>query len=413
MSVRRIALETLISVTEEGAYANLALKSAAARVASSEVRFLYALVYNALEHRAYVEYLLSHYAKRQKRAVRNLLLLSVSELLFLNTPTHAVIHSAVELCKSIGKRDSCGLINAILRRLDRERNDLPPLPGDPVLRLSILTGYPQFLLREWVDLYGIDFTEAFVTHPPLGTQVRAQHPCTTERLLSALPVPAVRGNVDPNCLHLSAGMDVESLPEFLNGQLAVQTEGAMCICRALGAQKGDRILDACAAPGGKTAYLASLLENEAELVAWELHPHRKELLDATLRRLNVCATTAVTDATVFREEYAESFDRVLLDVPCSGFGLLSDKPDLRYRKTESDIMEIVRVQTAILEACHRYVRQGGTLVYATCTISRRENEDQVQRFLKEHSEFILESEKQYFPHTDGVDGFYHATMKRL
>lgn len=413
MSVRRIALETLISITEDAAYANLALKSAAVRVEPSEVRFLYALVYNALEHRGYVEYLLSHYTKRQKRTVRNLLLLSGSELLYMSTPSHATIHSAVELCKAMGKRDSCGLVNAVLRRLDRERNDPPKLPDDPVVRLSVLTGYPQFLLREWVELYGVDFTEAFVTHPPLGTQVRAQYPCTTESLQKALPIPVERGNADPNCLHLSEGIDIESLPEFLNGQLAVQNEGAMCICRALNARKGDRILDACAAPGGKTAYLASLLENEAELVAWELHPHRKELLDATLRRLNVFATTAVMDAAVIYEEFTESFDRVLLDVPCSGFGLLSDKPDLRYRKTEADVIEIAKVQSAILNACHRYVRHGGTLVYATCTISRRENMEQVQQFLKEHSEFILESEKQYFPHTDGVDGFYHATMKRL
>ena len=186
----------------------------------------------------------------------------------------------------------------------------------------------------------------------------------------------------------------------------------MMICRAVPDPKGKRILDACAAPGGKTAYLASLTENEAYLTAWELHPHRKELLDNTLKRLNVTAKTECRDASIYDPAYRDVFDRVLLDVPCSGFGLLADKPDLRYSRTEQDILSLVLLQKKILETCSGYVKPGGYLVYATCTISKRENRGQVDAFLSDHTGFELIYDRQLLPFTDRTDGFYYAVLKR-
>lgn len=412
MTVRRIALETLIRIVEDGAYANLALKESAEGVRRDEVPFLYALVYNALEHRAYAEYVLSHFCKRQKRVVRSILLLASSELLFMATPAHAVIHESVELTKTVGKAKSAGLVNAVLRRIDRERDTLPPLPDEPIRRLSIRYGYPAFILADWIDAYGLDAAEQLAKTQPSALQVRAQHPYTTEALRNALPVPSIPGRLDSNCLYLEHGFAVASNELYRDGKLTVQNEGAMLICRALGEVKGKRILDACAAPGGKTAYLASLAENDADLVAWELHPHRLELMQKTLDRLHVSATVLCRDASIVHEDAEDNFDAVLLDVPCSGFGLLADKPDLRYRKTDEDLHELVLVQKRILSACSRYVKCGGRLVYATCTISRRENEAQVRSFLREHTSFRLTEERQFLPHRDGIDGFYYAAMTR-
>ena len=411
MTVRRVTYETLLSIIEGGAYANLALKEAAGKVPEAGVGTLYAWVYTALEHRSYVEYILSHFCKRQKKAVRILLLLGTTELLYLNTPAHAAIFETVSLCKSIGKADSAALVNAVLRRVDRGRDSLPPLPSDPIEQLSIRYGYPKWIAEEWIASHGIGFAERMMQSRPTRMQVRAQFPTSKEELLRAFP-GSVSGKLDPNCLYLPSGIDLEQNPLWCNGKMTAQNEGAMLICRSLGDVRKKRVLDVCAAPGGKTAYLASLFENDISLTAWELHPHRKELMDATFLRLHVDAVTECRDGTVLYEDAEESFDAVLLDVPCTGLGLLSDKPDVRYRKTEADRDAIVSVQSKLLSVCSRYVKPGGTLVYATCTISRKENELQVAGFLKQHPDYSLVSERQYLPETDGIDGFYHATMRR-
>lgn len=410
LSVRRAALETLVSIFEDGAYANLALKDAARTVAPSDVPYLYALVNETIVRGAYLDYVLSHFCKRQKRTVRNLLRMAGTELLFLNTPSHAVVNESVSLCREVGKAPSAGLVNAVLRRLDRERDALPPLPDDPEERLSIAYGVPRFLVREWLASYGEAETEALLMRKPVGTEVRAQYPFTTEELLEALPVGAERRPLDPNCVRLRESFDLEHSDLFLSGRLAVQNEGAMLICRALGDVREKKILDACAAPGGKTAYLASLSENTAELTAWELHPHRKALLDATLNRLHVRANTACIDATEPQEAYCGAFDAVLLDVPCSGFGLLADKPDVRLNKSERTIAELTGIQDRILDVCSRCVKRNGVLVYATCTISKRENGERVRAFLYAHPAFRLVSERQLLPTRDGTNGFYYAVL---
>ena len=410
LSVRRAALETLVSIFEDGAYANLALKDAARNAAPSDVPYLYALVNETIVRGAYLDYVLSHFCKRQKRTVRNLLRMAGTELLFLNTPSHAVVNESVSLCREVGKAPSAGLVNAVLRRLDRERDALPPLPDDPEERLSIAYGVPRFLVREWLASYGEAETEALLSRKPVGTEVRAQYPFTTEELLEALPVGAERRPLDPNCVRLSESFDLEHSDLFLSGRLAVQNEGAMLICRALGDVREKKILDACAAPGGKTAYLASLSENTAELTAWELHPHRKALLDATLNRLHVRANTACIDATEPQEAYCGAFDAVLLDVPCSGFGLLADKPDVRLNKSERTIAELTGIQDRILDVCSRCVKRNGVLVYATCTISKRENGERVRAFLSAHPSFRLVSERQLLPTRDGTNGFYYAVL---
>ena len=412
LNVRRAALETLVRILEDGAYANLALKEAASSVDPKDVAFLYALVNETIARASYLDYVFAHFCRRQKRAVRNLLRMAGTELLFLHTPAHAAIDEAVKLCRAIGKRDSSGLVNAVLRRLDRERDALPPLPADAVERLSVYYGVPAFLVSEWVQTYGEAEAEALLSHAPIGPVVRAQYPFTTDELQAALPTPSVRCSLDPNGLRLSEGFDLSRDPLFVSGRLAVQGEGAMLICRALGDVHGKRILDACAAPGGKSAYLASLSENTAEITAWELHPHRKELMNRTFSRLGIRIETACCDAAVFDPTYENAFDAVLLDVPCSGFGLLSEKPDVRLHKDETAVNALVRAQGAILSACCRYVKPGGVLVYATCTIVRRENGERVRAFSAEHPEFTLQEERQLLPTRDGTDGFYFARFIR-
>ena len=424
MNVRRVALDALIDITERGAYANLRLKALPEAFTLQERKRVSALVYTALDHLLYIDWLLQSFISgSQKPPIRGILRLGVSELLYFHTPVHAVVSEYVSLTRAIGKPALTGFVNAVLRNVGRAvaSGELPALPSDPCERLSIQFSYPRWLVSEWIAQYGEAFTTALLSAQPSGVGVRAQYPFRSDELLAALPVAATRGRLDENCLILNEGFDVTALPEYQSGRMTVQGQSAMLACRALGDCTGKRVLDACAAPGGKSAYLASLWKNDLQLTCMELHPHRKELLDKTLARLHVDAVTLCQDASEPVAAFNGAFDAVLLDAPCSGLGLLNDKPDIRYAKTDGDLASLAAIQRVLLDVCSGYVAPGGVLLYATCTISRRENEENVQTFLAGHAEFFLEAMPvplenngmmQLFPHLHGTDGFFIARMKR-
>lgn len=420
MNVRRLALAVLTDVTDGGAYANLRLKQAQAGLPEADARFLAALVYGTLERLLYLDHVLAAYAPgRAKKAVRGILRLGACELLFLRTPPHAAVSEYVSLCRALGKGGAAGFVNAVLRRVDRERGTPPPLPAALDERLSIRYSHPLWLVRMWLEELGREETERLLACPPLPQCVRAQYPETPEGLLASLPCPAERGRMDANCLRLARGLDVTASEAFAAGRMTVQGEGAMLACRALGDCRGLSVLDACAAPGGKSAYIASLAQNDVALTCFELHEHRVALLERTLERLHVAARIERRDAAVFDPAYADAFDAVLVDAPCSGLGLLAGKPDLRYRAAEDDVASLAAVQAAILDACARYVRPGGVLVYATCTVSRRENGEQTAAFLARHADFAPDAlpfaqghALQLLPHVHGTEGFFMARMRR-
>mgnify|MGYP001304017779 CR=1 FL=1 len=422
MNARRAALEALCDVTDRGAYANLRVKQLFRDLPEREAKYAAALVYTVLDHLLTIDYYLSYYVKgRQKPAVRAVLRMGVCELLYLSTPPHAAVSECVRLVRDVGKPALAGFVNAVLRRIDRERDALPPFPEEPAERLSVQYSYPEWIVSEWIADYGEEQTEALLARKSMPIEVRAQYPFTRDELAKALPVESRTNRWDENSLALASGFDVASSPLFSAGKFTVIGQGAMLVCRALGDVKGRRVLDACAAPGGKSAYLSSLCENDVSLTCLELHPHRKELLDKTLARLRVRADTRVSDATEFDPEYEDAFDAVLIDAPCSGLGLLGDKPDIRYAKSGTDVDALAAIQKKILDTCRRYVKPGGMLVYATCTISARENERQTEAFLSEHSDFELEPMPlpienggmlQLLPQLHGTDGFFIARMRR-
>ena len=422
MNARKQALDALCDITDRGAYANLRVKQLTASLPEREAKMAAALVYHTLDHLLTIDYYLAHFVKgTQKPVIRGILRLGVCELLFLSTPAHAAVSESVTLTREVGKSGLSGFVNAVLRNIDRSRDSLPALPKETVPRLSIQYSYPEWIVSEWVSRFGEEQAEALLSRPAATIQVRAQYPFTREELQRSLPVESTKNTWDENSLTLSSGFDLASNPLFSEGKFTVMGESAMLACRALGDLSGKRVLDACAAPGGKSAYLASLMQNKIDLTCFELHPHRKELLDKTLNRLHVSASIYEKDASVYDPDFCEAFDGVLIDAPCSGLGLLGDKPDIRYSKSDADIVALSEIQRNILNACARYVAPGGVLVYATCTISRRENEEQVEAFLRAHSEFSLEpmplpipneGQIQLLPQVHNTDGFFIARMKR-
>lgn len=428
MSVRRRALEALRDVIEKGAYANLRLKEAQAGLDARDAAWVAAAVYTALDHLSYIDLAIARCAKgRPDKAILAVLRLGVAQAMFMDTPKRAACDESVKLAREIGKSALSGYVNAVMRAVCEK--GMPELPQEPRERLTLEFGYPRFLVDEYVELYGAEFARALLSTKPGGFSIRAQHPYTAAELKRHLDEKGLRytrGALDPEAFLLEKGFDVSAEPLFLKGKITVQSEGAMLVCRAVGAKPGMKLLDCCAAPGGKSAYLASLTGNGYEIEAWELHPHRAELMRKTLRRLNITNVAVFEkDATVFDESRAMAFDAVLLDAPCSGLGV-TGKPDIRYAKTDAVIDGLAATQAKLMDACSRYVKPGGRLVYATCTVSRRENGAQAERFLREHADFspdvnwlpdglrnrAVSGGIQIFPNVDGTEGFYIAAFAR-
>ena len=436
MTAERNALEILMKITREGAFANLALKDGFSDGSTTNVGRSTALIYTALENLNYCDFIIDSYAKgRVHSVIRGVLRLALTELFFMDSPDHAVCSKYVELTAEIGKGKLKGFVNGVLRSVARDRiaGKLPPLPEEPAARLEIVSGYPAFMIREYIAQYGESFTEDMLTHRAGATALRPVYPHTAAEIAEHFAqkcVDLVPGLLDGYAVKaVSLGGDVTKDELFMSGAVTVQSESAMLACICLAPPPGGRVLDACAAPGGKTALLYDLMQRRGEIAAWDVHPHRVELILSTLSRLGIHEGVAVRteDASVPHPELENSFDAVLLDVPCSGLGGGS-KPDARYRRTQESIEELSAVQRRILESCSRCLKPGGALVYSTCTLSKREDEDVVCGFLKEHPEFSLDSLSAFlpeklrqrgaggmmrlFPNIDDTEGFFIARLIR-
>ena len=408
MNTRKQALHALIDIVEEGAYSNLRLQEI--RASGEDTAFICALVYAALEHLFWTDYMLSFYCKRQKKTVRNILRLAVTELFFMHTPDHAAVSEAVSLCRSERKAASASLVNAVLRSLLRDRDCLPALPEKPSERLSVEYTVPEAFISEWLEMYGAETTERMLHRTPPRAEMRAQWPYTTEELLNVFQ-RAQRGETEKECLLLPPGEITPEHPLLQTGKAVFQSEGAMAICRFAGVQPGEKVLDACAAPGGKSACLFSMTGGRISLTCMELHPHRAALMEKNFQKLGVQARLMEADAAAPQADFYGLFDTVLLDVPCSGLGLIQTKPDVGVAKNEADFTKLVQTQAEILETCSRYVKPGGKLVYATCTVSKRENGEQTAQFLQKHPEFSREEEQQLLPNIHGSGGYYMARLR--
>lgn len=408
-SPRKDALLVLIDVIEGGAYANLRLKEV--HQSEQELSFVTSIVYTTLEHFFWADYILSFYVKPQKKTVRNILRMALTELFFMDTPDHAAVHEAVALAYSCGKGTSANVINGVLRHIIRERGSLPPLPESLSERLSIQHSCPKWIITKLLAQYGPDQTEQMLAYRAPAMEIRAHFPFRDEQLKEQLSVPYTLGQVDKHCFKLGKSLSLSNDPLFVSGKIAVQGEGAMAICRFMGDMRGKHVLDACAAPGGKSAYLWSLTQGDIDLCCYELHPHRIELMRKNFQRMAVKAR--IENRNAADPQLTEpAFDGILLDVPCSGLGLMGEKPDVAIKKTPQDIQAVCQEQAAILAGCAPLLFPGGVLCYSTCTILFEENQQQVRLFLASHPSFVLEEEQQLLPHRHHTGGFYMARMRR-
>ena len=420
MNPRRAAAEALMQI-EKGAYSNLALKEVLPALKDAKDRaFCTALVYTTLENRYFLDEVLRRYAKGgTKPAARAVLYLGLCQLLVMGEPDHAAVDQSVKLIKELGKPALAGFVNGVLRSAAREKAQLKPPMGNDPESLSIRYSTPRWIVERFCRRFGAEVAEGILAYRPKELCLRA---------LPGTELAGRRGRFCSDVFYVSAaGEDVAKSPLFLEGKIAVQSEASALVAKMADVGPGMKVLDACAAPGGKTAAMGAAMAG-TPVTAWDVHPHRVALIEATCKRMGVAVAARVQDAREFCPELAGAFDRVLVDAPCSGLGV-SGKPDIRQNKKESDVEELQKTQKQILSACCRYVKPGGVLVYSTCTISKEENEDVADWFLKEHPEFcpgeILRflpedfdkaraagGRVQLLPPIDGIDGFFIARMAR-
>jgi 16S rRNA (cytosine967-C5)-methyltransferase len=421
-------------VFESGAWADRALHAEARKLGlSARDRALATqLVYGVVQRRATLDHLIAAFARRAAEKldppVLAALRLGVFQLAFLERiPPHAAVAESVELAKADAPA-AAGLVNAVLRRAAREaRARVAALPEATPAQAALRHSHPLWIAELWFETLGADDARALMAagNRPAEGVLRANTLKTTpEALAAALPVatrPAEGG-----ALVLEGPFDAFGSPLWEQGLFMPQSRAAMAVARVLAPRPGERVLDLCAAPGGKTTHLAALMKDSGELVAVERHPGRADALRRTAARMGAtCVEVRTVDAA--RQQEAAAYDRVLVDPPCTDLGTLAARPDARWRKQAGQPEELAALQGRILRAGARAVRPGGTLVYSTCTISPAENERVVRAFLAEHAEFEASglhadlpvwqhpSEPMFaqtLPHRDGTDGFFIARLRR-
>lgn len=449
---RELALNILVKVAETGAYSNIQLNRSLQESGMSRADAALAteLVYGTIGRQATLDYWLSKFVAKGLRKldtwVHQLLRLSAYQLLFLDRiPSHAAVNEAVTIAKRRGHSGISGMVNGVLRSIDRGKDELKLSDiraETPVATLALRHSYPEWLVRRWADAFGLETTEAILASgnepPHASIRVNTMLASRDQRLreLQESGLDAQPSAVAPSGIVVRGGGNMADTEGFRNGLWSVQDESSMLVAEVVAPKPGMKVLDCCAAPGGKSAHMAELMEGKGKVWANDLHAHKRELIVSQTERLKLRNVEAITsDAAKLSERFKEqSMDAVLLDAPCSGFGVIRRKPEIKWNKTEGDIAEIAALQRQLLKEASELVRPGGTLVYSTCTIEKEENERQVAAFLAEHPDFELDAhwpeavlirlreagiigkqfdgQLQLLPHHFGSDGFYIARMTR-
>jgi 16S rRNA (cytosine967-C5)-methyltransferase len=435
---RRCAFRVVRRVFDGGAYTDRAFRAEADRMRldGRDRSFAQRLAYATVQRRATLDHVLAVLSSRPPDELdpplRDALRLGLAQLLFLDSvPPHAAVSETVELAKAEAGAGPAKLTNAVMRRATREAAGVLARMDDADPRsAALLHSHPAWVAREWWEALGPDEARALMRrdNEPAESAVRANELRTTRDELAAAMGVATRPVADlPEGLVIEEPYDLHGSELFAAGALMPQSRASMLVARVLDPQPGERVLDLCAAPGAKTSHAAALMDGRGEVVAVELQERRAQALAENLERLGAAGMVRVLTADAKGPVGSTGFDRVLLDPPCSDLGTLQARPDVRWRKEASTIERLVAEQEALLDAAAAQVSPGGTLVYSTCTISSRENEDRMQAFLDANPHFTaddLGAERpeyrlgrdgrflQLLPHRHGTDGFFIARLRR-
>ena len=439
---RSVALEVIYQVLEEGAYANLLLDKAlfaCQELNSRDKGFVTELVYGTIRQKGALDWVINQFAKqkveKQEKWVRNILRLGAYQLLYLDkVPASAAINEAAELAKEYASQGAAGFVNGILRNLERNREQIkyPDKGKNPAANYAVRYSYPQWIVEDWLKNYGRKDAEKICQYfnEPAKLWIRTNSLKISrdelQKMLAEEGIETRKSLYAPLGLEILSEISLHNNEAFKKGLFLVQDESSMILGTVSGVRPGMKVLDICAAPGGKTTHMAQLMENKGEIIACDIHEHRLELIKENAQKLGIdIIKTRLQDGRTIGEDLKEEFDVVLLDAPCSGLGVLGRRADLRWKKRRGDIKELAALQKELLAQAQGLVKKGGSLIYSTCTTTKAEDEEAAAWFLENYEEFSLDKRLPFLdeagnplgmhklsPLKEGTDGFFIALFKR-
>lgn len=426
---RNLALKILYDINEKKAYSNIVLDKYINKnrneLSNLDIGFISELVYGVITWKLTLEYIVQKYSKikikKMSEWVKNILMLGSYQIIFLDkVPKSAAVNESVNLCKKYNYK-SANFVNAILRKI--EKSDYQNIDDIKEInkRISLKTSMPEWFVDKLINEYGAK--EALEICNDLN--LRPNNTVRINRLKGNLEI----GNqaILDDFRTITGTKNIVKMPEYINGNISIQDESAGLSSFILNPKEGETVLDACSAPGGKTTYLAEIMNNTGSIVAWDIYEERLKQVDENAKRLGInIIKTEVKDASIYDKAYDKKFNKILLDVPCLGLGVIRRKPDIKWNRNEENIDEITKIQYQILKTCSKYLKDDGILVYSTCSILKEENINIIEKFLEEEEfeivdisdkvkkDFKYVNEKntiELFPN-EKHDGFYIACLKR-
>jgi len=397
MNCRKLAVKILGRVLNEGAYSNIILSKELNEVElnDKDKALLTELVYGVLRRKKTLDIIISNFVKDIKlmnKDTLNILRVAIYQMNFLDKiPSYAACNEAVEEAKEISEGDS-KLVNGILRNFTKNPDDIE-VQGNKIDEYAYKFSFEPWMIRLLIKQYGEDISKKIMSGlnqiPQVSVRVneiKSDYDSVFEQL-EELEYEIEEGSVCPEAISIKGGKSIENNPLFKEGKITVQDESAMIIAPLLELEEGMTVLDLCSAPGGKTTHIAEILQNTGKVLAFDIHESKLGLIKENCERLGITNVEVNTnDATKLNPELIASSDRILLDVPCSGIGIIRKKPEIKWNKTRNDLREVIPVQRDIMENAWMYLREGGIMLYSTCTLNKEENEENIEWFLNKHKD---------------------------
>lgn len=438
MNSRKIARQIVQRVLEEGAYSNLVLSNELNNndISDKDKGLITELVYGTLRRKRTLDILIGNFVKDInliKPEILNILRIAIYQMYFLDKiPEYAACNEAVEEAKEISIEDS-RLVNGILRNYIKDEKEIV-VPGNRIDELAYKFSFQPWMIRLFIKQYGEERTMKLMAGlnetPKVTVRVNELKGDYEEVFakLEEIGYDVEEGYACPEAISINGGKGLESNEVFRDGFITVQDESAMLVSTLLDLQESDTVLDLCAAPGGKTTHIAELLGNKGKVYGFDLHEHKLNLIKENLDRLGLTNVELETmDATKLNSKYVCFANKILIDVPCSGLGIIRKKPEIKWNKTRQELKDLVPIQRDIMENAWEYLRPDGTMVYATCTLNKEENEENVEWFLSKHKDAKIEKiylgKNNNFIYNDNgtltilpndsMDGFFIAKIKKM
>ena len=438
-NLRKTAANMLLNIEKNGAYVNIEMNKLRRENLHNEkdIRLIGEIVNGVIKRKITLDYVISIHSSTKLKKIAPYVLcvlrIGVYQLLFMNKiPPSAAVDECVKIIKKSSVSRLSGYVNAVLRAVKKE--DIQNLSENTAENLSIKHSYPLWLVERWIKNFGFDFANELLNSlnkkSPLyircNTLVNSICEFETKLSNSEIDYEKVSFKNFKNYNYsfmLENVKDISSIPGFEDGSFYIQDPAASLAAYLLQPEKGDLIIDLCAAPGGKSLFIADLISNNGKVISCDIFEHKLKLISENMQKHKATSIVpTLNDATILKKEWINTADCVLCDVPCSGFGIIRKKPDIKYARKEEDISELAGLSLNILENAAMYLKNGGTLVFSTCTIEKEENEDVINKFLKTHPEFKIYpfgDDNAYpdgfytsYPNLTDTDGFFICRLKK-